>query len=325
MLQMDTRDQPDSPVTKYTPPHQRNSDEPMTGSSPSSPQSSVQPTPQSSPSKKPTQHQLDGSPKLSARGNPLWADIEDDIDQPATQSRYVSTYSSPPPFTTVQPRYSKYEALSSQQLNELKGKKAMAETEQPTARDSAILGLRSKHRTPVDVPADSQHKNDYRFRNRSESTVTSHYTMSQNDMPEPSTKSYTRRHPGNPVDDPQIVRQLENFHITTQHNQLIASVAKTFQSNEAVWERQPHVTISMDDEITGDYIQELVDGAMLFYFNDRPPSLHGFKAWVDCEFNLKRGWAFEQVRNLGRNFFLVKFIKASNRDQAVEEGPWYMG
>jgi hypothetical protein len=52
---------------------------------------------------------------------------------------------------------------------------------------------------------------------------------------------------------------------------------------------------------------------MLFYFNDEPPSLHGFKAWADCEFNLKRGWAFEQVQNLGRNFFVVKFIKASTK------------
>jgi hypothetical protein len=120
---------------------------------------------------------------MSARGNPLWADIEDDIDLPViTQSRYVNTYNSPPPFTTVQPRYSKYEALSPQQLNELKGKKAMSETDQPMARDSATLGLRSKHPTPVDVPADSQHKNNYRFRNCSESTVTSNYTMSQNNM-----------------------------------------------------------------------------------------------------------------------------------------------
>jgi hypothetical protein len=64
---------------------------------------------------------------------------------------------------------------------------------------------------------------------------------------------------------------------------------------------------------------------MLFYFNDRPPSFLGFKTWVDCEFNLKRDWAFEQVRYLGRNFFLVKFCRGSHRDRAVEDGPWYMG
>jgi hypothetical protein len=81
----------------------------------------------------------------------------------------------------------------------------------------------------------------------------------------------------------------------------------------------------MDDEETKDYIHELATCAMLFYFNDRPPSYHGFKALVDCEFNLKRGWNFEQVRKLGRNFFLVKFQRASHRDRAIEEGPWYMG
>jgi hypothetical protein len=186
--------------------------------------------------------------------------------------------------------------------------------------------MKDTYFTAVGPHSSVQSANEHKFRNtRSESSADSESVLSHADMPASSTHSYTRKHPGNPIDEPHLVRQLENFHITSQSNNLIASVAQNFRTQEALWEKQPHVTINMDDEETEDYIQELVNCAMLFYFNDRPPSYHGFRSWVDCEFNLKRGWAFEQVRNLGRNFFLVKFCRASHRDKAVEEGPWYMG
>jgi hypothetical protein len=164
--------------------------------------------------------------------------------------------------------------------------------------------LNGKHSAEIGSHSPTHSFTGHRFRSpRSESSAESEFGLSQKDLPEPSTHSYTRRHPGNPIDEPNIVKQLENFHITSQNTNLIATVAQNSRTQEDIWEKQPHITITMDDEETEDYIQELVACAMLFYFNDRPPSYHGFKSWIDCEFNLKRGWNFEQVRNLAENSF----------------------
>jgi hypothetical protein len=44
----------------------------------------------------------------------------------------------------------------------------------------------------------------------------------------------------------------------------------------------------MDDEQTGEYIQDLLETALLFYFTDCPPSYLEFKTWAEVEFAMKR-------------------------------------
>lgn len=56
---------------------------------------------------------------------------------------------------------------------------------------------------------------------------------------------------------------------------------------------------------------------MVYYFID-------FKDWVAEEFFHSHGWTIDQVKFVGRNFYLVVFAKESHQNMALEEAPWYM-
>jgi hypothetical protein len=81
----------------------------------------------------------------------------------------------------------------------------------------------------------------------------------------------------------------------------------------------------MDERETGEYIQDLLDITLIFYFNDCTPSkVLGFKSWANTEFEIKYSLDIEQIKYLGRNFLLVKFCRPLHRKKAILEGPWVM-
>lgn len=45
---------------------------------------------------------------------------------------------------------------------------------------------------------------------------------------------------------------------------------------------------------------------------------------MEEEFQDRNGWSVEQVKLIGKKFFLIAFAKAIDRDVALEAAPWFM-
>jgi hypothetical protein len=122
-----------------------------------------------------------------------------------------------------------------------------------------------------------------------------------------------------------LLDQLQRFHIDSGHSKQTDSTTRTQQEIEEIWELEPHLTVTLDEAVTGAYVQELLDTAMIFWFRDRPPPLDHFTSWAEEEFAYKRDWGLEQIKFAGRKFFIVKFCHRSHLDDALQSAPWFMG
>jgi hypothetical protein len=123
----------------------------------------------------------------------------------------------------------------------------------------------------------------------------------------------------------QIINQLQRTHISTNNRTLANDIAQAQAEQERQWERVPYVTVTLNKYETGQYIKELLGKAILYYFTDYPPSYDAFSSWVDTTLVGEQGWPVNQVKYVGRNFFLVTFSRKSHRQAALACAPWYFG
>lgn len=65
----------------------------------------------------------------------------------------------------------------------------------------------------------------------------------------------------------------------------------------------------------------LAKRVMVCYFIDRPPYLQDFRDWAEYETHGKNGWRLTHTQYVGKNFFLVKFDQAEDRDSALVSAP----
>jgi hypothetical protein len=99
---------------------------------------------------------------------------------------------------------------------------------------------------------------------------------------------------------------------------------KKSEELEAQGEKAPQLEVIMDDEVTENYIQDLVDTALIFYFSSNVKQFRAFTDWAEWAFEQKQGWRIEHIKYLGKNFFVVKFERARDKKLAKSEAPWYM-
>jgi hypothetical protein len=99
---------------------------------------------------------------------------------------------------------------------------------------------------------------------------------------------------------------------------------KMSEELEKQWEKAPHLTVTIDDDLTEQYTQDLLDTALIFYFSANTPQFRIFAEWAEWAFEQQRGWRIQHIKYLGRNFFMVKFEKENDKGQAEAEIPWYM-
>jgi hypothetical protein len=83
---------------------------------------------------------------------------------------------------------------------------------------------------------------------------------------------------------------------------------KAFEELEEQWERSPHLTVVMDDEVTEHYIQNLLDTALVFYFNSNPPQFRAFTEWAEWAFEQLRGWRIYRADKIPGKEFLCSQI-----------------
>jgi hypothetical protein len=260
------------------------------------------------------------SPGLSARGNPLWSEIADEetdlmqiCRENAPQPVLSNPVNSSSPPSDTQPNRSPPSSTESTQSNIRSVKE---ETSEPTETINISVSTRPSAKGKEKVPdytsaerewhSESRQKSTYSPRHQPWSTskslhdhtkprsqASSSSTNSQSDLKtspldKNNSASYMQRNSTDPLDHPRMLHQLENFHITANHEALVSSLAQNHNIKTGRWEKQSHITIEMDDEETGDYIQDLLDTGLIFYFTDRLPSYQGFKSWAETEFAMNR-------------------------------------
>jgi hypothetical protein len=286
-------------VERYTPPHLRVARKAMAsaGSLPA-PARSMQGLnpPPSSPPQPPSSGR--SPPKLSARGNPLWSDQLDEAGLP------------PPLKDPEGPTNLKTDV--SAKADPLANTVTPTQSKQLTAHDKGKARASSSSGAPCPPPHP--------------------YTSSSTTLPEPvspehATRPYQRPEtppPPNPATT-ALLEELQRFRLDSRPPTSVDEDKLTQEELERRWTVEPHVTVELDDEETTQYIQELLDTGVIFYFHDRPPSLDGFTHWAVEEFEYKRTWHITQIRYLGRNFFIVLLITRTQQEELLAEAPWFLG
>jgi hypothetical protein len=99
---------------------------------------------------------------------------------------------------------------------------------------------------------------------------------------------------------------------------------KTSEELKKQWDNSPYLMVILDDDITERYIQELLDKALLFYFNNNPPQFKTFIDWAEWTFTQQRGWRIQHIKYLGWNFFVVIFEEANDKYLAESDAPWFL-
>jgi hypothetical protein len=82
--------------------------------------------------------------------------------------------------------------------------------------------------------------------------------------------------------------------------------------------------VTLDDDITENYIQELIDTVLLFFFNGSPLPFKLFRDWAEWTFTQERGWKIEHIKYLGKNFFVIRFERACKKAKGEAGTPWYL-
>jgi hypothetical protein len=84
----------------------------------------------------------------------------------------------------------------------------------------------------------------------------------QDDAEDPNTQDTTPS---------TLLSQLQQCRLTHNPRDLIETIAQQQDDLEAQWEQEPYITVDLDEEETGEYIQELLETALLFYFTENYP------------------------------------------------------
>jgi hypothetical protein len=228
---------------RYTPPHLRSPDQKKRSNPDGSPLSTNSSTPWGSPHS--PQKSSAGTLKLSAAGSPLWADITDDdnLPHPLTHTDMAIGYGSKP----------------------------------KTLSQDSFRSPATSHNFIIDriVPRDTSYKPTatlFGAETRSQASSCSNWRRA--DTPQQSNhsvQSYEDTYDSQQI-HPDILGKLENFHISAHYTKLVSTINQRPTPPNTSWDEEPHITIEMDETETGEYIQDLLDTALIFYFNNRPPS-----------------------------------------------------
>lgn len=91
------------------------------------------------------------------------------------------------------------------------------------------------------------------------------------------------------------------------------------------WPQKHSKTIPHTLAGTTSYTAHMSKWVMVCYFTDRPPYLQDFHEWAEYEMHSKNGWWITHMQYMGKNFFLIEFDEADDRDEALDLAPWFFG
>jgi hypothetical protein len=78
-----------------------------------------------------------------------------------------------------------------------------------------------------------------------------------------------------------LINSLKQLNLKPPINVEGTRVYRLSEELDKQWEKAPYLTVVMDDDTTKNFIQELLDIALIFYFSSNSPQFRAFTDWAE--------------------------------------------
>lgn len=106
--------------------------------------------------------------------------------------------------------------------------------------------------------------------------------------------------------------------------QELDALRKILGNSQEDWHTQHFQKIKHNLSDTLNFTNRFITHRLVAYFTNTPPYLQDFRDWVEDEFRGRQRWKISHTI-LWKNFCLIEFTKAKDKDATLDYAPWFYG